>query len=177
MPPLMLKTLRFFIPAGMLYFILVAICWYSYWCELAIPRTYEEITKTIGALILGFVYNVSYLRELSNKYYFRLVNSNLVRHLTAPFQGDPNVPQGLTWGRVRHAFYHFIDKDKSLEHQKGLAYWNGALWTSSADLRAISAIACIVTAGLMLGANLAGDTNFDSARALPISFSLPSFFS
>jgi hypothetical protein len=121
----------------MLYFVLAGICWYSHWCELAFPKQYEDVIKSILALALGYIYSISYLRETSNERYFEAVNKNLVDLLTRPFAGDPTVPKGLSWNQVRHVFYHFIDKDASLGHQKGLAYWNGALWTSSADLRAI----------------------------------------
>jgi len=165
MPPLLLKTIRFFVPAGMLYFVLAGICWYSHWCELAFPKQYEDVIKSILALALGYIYSISYLRETSNERYFEAVNKNLVDLLTRPFAGDPTVPKGLSWNQVRHVFYRFIDRDASLGHQKGLAYWNGAFWTSSADLRAISCVACVITALLILGANVAGDTHFDSARA------------
>jgi hypothetical protein len=66
---------------------------------------------------------------------------------------------------MRPIFYGFVDNDASLKHQSTLAYWNGALWTSCADLRAISCIACVITVVMMLAANIAGDTKFDNVRA------------
>ena len=165
MPPFLLKTIRFFVPAGLLYFLLVGICWFSHWCEVALPSQYEEITKSILALILGYAYSVSYLRELSNSKYFEMVNQNICNKLITPFAGDPNVPKDLPWSRVRHVFYRFVDADESLKHQKTLAYWNGALWTSAADLRAVSALGCVITGILLLGANIFGDARFDTIRA------------
>ena len=135
MPPLLLKSIRFFVPAVMLYFVLCAICWFSHWCELAFPTQYDQITKSIAAIILGFIYSVSYLRESANGIYYDAVNKNLMDKLTGPFAADPNVPKDLPWSTIRPIFYGLVDNDASLKHQATLAYWNGALWTSSADLR------------------------------------------
>jgi hypothetical protein len=166
MPPLLLKTVRFFVPAGMLYIALVAICWYSHWCDLAIPTQYDQIMKSIAAIIFGFLYSVSYLREYTNKNYYNEVNQNLMRQLTSQFEADPSVPKGISWSTIRPIFYGFVDNDESLKHQATLAYWNGALWTSSADLRAVSCIACIATGILMLIAGVIGDESFDFTRAI-----------
>lgn len=165
MPSLMLKTIRFFVPAVMLYFVLVAICWFSHWCELAIPTQYDDITKSVAAIVFGYVYSVSYLRELANGDYYNAVNRNIIDKLTVPFAADPNVPKNLPWATIRPIFYGFVDNDASLTHQKTLAYWNGALWTSSADLRAISCLACVITGMIMVVANIIGDTKFDNIRA------------
>lgn len=165
MPASMLKWIRFFVPAAMLYFVLVAVCWFSHWCELAIPTQYTEITRSIAAIIFGYVYSVSSLREHANRDYYNAVNRNIMDKLTGAFTGDPNVPKDLPWATIRSIFYGLVDNDASLKHQSTLAYWNGALWTSAADLRSISCLACVITGMLMFVANIIGDTKFDNARA------------
>jgi hypothetical protein len=165
MPPFVLKTIRFSVPAGMLYFLLAGICWFSNWCHLTIPNDYDQLTKSISALILGFVYNVSYLREVANRKYYDAVNRNITTRLTAPFASDPNVPKGLSWRQIRPVFYNFVDNDASLKHQATLAYWNGALWTSAADLRAISGIGCVSTAVCLIIGRMIGDDTFDYIHA------------
>jgi hypothetical protein len=165
MPPLLLKSIRFFVPAVMLYFVIFAFCWFSHWCELAFPTQYDEITKSVAAIILGFVYSVSNLRELANGDYYNAVNQNLMDKLIGSFAADPNVPRDMPWAKIRPIFYRFVDNDASLKHQTTLAYWNGALWTSSADLRAISCLASVMTGIMMLLANIVGDIKFDNVRA------------
>lgn len=162
----MLKIIRFFVPATLLYFALVAICWFSHWCELAMPTQYDQLTKSIFAIVLGFLYSVSGLRARANRDYHSAVNKNLMCKLTRPFADDPDIAKRLPWSTIRPIFYGFVDNDASLKHQSGLAYWNGAFWTSAADLRAISFLACIATALMMLFANAFDDPHFDTVRAI-----------
>jgi hypothetical protein len=164
MPIFVLKTIRYFVPAGLLYLLLVLFCWASAWCSLAVPENYETITKSLLALALGGIYYALPLREYFNDVYFNRVNQSLINQLTLPFKVDPNFPKELTWNQVRRVFYPFVDNDKSLKHLKGLAFWNGAIWTSAADVRA-SCIGIILFALVMLFANIVGSTTFDNAKA------------
>lgn len=161
-----LKTFRFIVPAAILYFYVVALCWFSHWCELAMPTSYDQFTKSILAIVLGYLYTVSCLRNLSNRDYHLEVNRNISERLYAPFVDDQNVPRGLAWRKIKNVFYFFVDRDESLRHRSLLAFSNGLLWTSAADLRAISALACASFALSMLAASLLGDANFDFARAI-----------
>jgi hypothetical protein len=130
-----------------------------------VSDSYETITKSLSAFALGAIYYALPLREWANQPYFDRVNQNLVSQLTRPFAGDPQFPTGLTWRQIRSTFYHFVDSDKSQETLMGLAYWNGAIWTSAADLRVISGIGAVIMALIMLAANLIGDVRFDSAKS------------
>lgn len=165
MSPKTLKWVRFIVPAVMLYCFLAAVCWFSHWCELELPTQYAEFSKSIAAIVLGYIYTVSPLRKIANRDYHAAVNRNLMEKISGAFATDPSVPNNLPWSTVRPVFYWFVDNDASLKHQASLAYWNGAFWTSSADLRAISCLACVATALLMLFANIFGDLHFDNARA------------
>jgi hypothetical protein len=160
-----LKTIRFLVPAILLYLLAVLFCWVSNWCSLAAPESYETFGKSITAIALGAIYYALPLRECANQVYFDRVNQNLVYQLTLPFIDDPAFPRNLTWRQVRRVFYPYVDNDKSLEHLKVLAFWNGAVWTSAADLRMIAGLGTIFVTLVMLVVNLVGDNNFDNAKA------------
>ena len=161
-----LKTIRFFVPAILVYMLAVLFCWVSDWCSLAVPESYETFAKSIIAAALGAIYYALPLRECANQAYFDRVNRNLVYQLTLPFIHDPNFPRDLTWRQVRRVFYPYVDNDKSLGHLKVLAFWNGAVWTSAADLRMVSGIGVIFFAFVMLVVNLIGNNTFGNARGV-----------
>ena len=161
----MLKTIRFLVPAILLYLLAVLFCWVSNWCSLAVPESYETFGKSILAIALGAIYYALPLRECANQTYFDRVNQNLIYQLTLPFIDDPAFPRDLTWRQVRRVFYPYVDNDNSLEHLKALAFWNGAMWTSAADLRMIAGVGMIFFALVMLVVNLIGNNDFDNAKA------------
>jgi hypothetical protein len=171
-----LKLVRLFVPAIMLYFLAVLFCWVSNWCNLAVPDTYVAFTGTITAVVLGAIYYALPLREFANRAYFDRVNRNLVYQLTLPFSNEPDFPCDLTWRQVKRVFYPYVDNDKSLEHQKMLAFWNGAIWTSAADLRMVATIGIVVLALIMLVVNLVGGTIFDNAKATYVILGLALLF-
>jgi hypothetical protein len=162
----LLSTLRYFIPGMMLYFLLVSICWATKWCELEIPKTWEEFLKLSLAAVLAYPYTASKLRNRMNEFYFEAVNKNLVKGLTEPFKGDPGVPRGLTWQQIRSTFYHLVNSDAALTHHSRRAYANGALWTSAADLRAISLIGVLAFITCILVGQLFEIAEFPPIRAI-----------
>jgi hypothetical protein len=160
-----LKWIRLIVPGVLLYLLAVLFCWTSTWCHLAIPDTYGAITGSITGVVLGAIYYALSLSKFANQDYFDRVGQNLVCQLTLPFIDDPDFPRDLTWRQVKHVFYPYVDNDKSLEHQKILAFWNGAFWTSAADLRMVSGIGVCFFALIMLAVNLIGGINFDNFKA------------
>jgi hypothetical protein len=98
------------------------------------------------ALTLGFAYNYTPLRTISNKRYHEKVNVNLrtqALRVLPPNERDLN---SYRWKDIRSIFYYFVDKDASLKNQVSRAYWNGLAWTTFADLRAIAFIFAITYA-------------------------------
>ncbi|GEM_PF-1834944 len=134
------KWLRLLIPGLFLYGLLVILCFTTEWCELAIPKTLEEASKLLAAIVLGAIYSVTGLRELSNKHYFFDVNENIRGNLIRPFVGQIVHVDAISWRDVRSVFYHFVDLDESLKIKSSIVRFNGLLWTSIADLRAICVI-------------------------------------
>src|SRR5262245_4009701 len=162
----LLNTVRYFVPGMMLYLLLVSVCWLTSWCELEIPKTWEEFLKLSLAAVLAYPYTASGLRNRMNEFYFEAVNKNLVRGLTEPFKGDPGVPRGLTWQQIRSTFYHLVNSDPALTHHSRRAYANGALWTSAADLRAISLIGVLAFIACMFIGQIFETAQFPLVRAI-----------
>jgi hypothetical protein len=133
----MLKWLRLVTP-GVLLFVLWGILgwstnlWPAYW-----PSKIQEILPTLGVIVPGAIYYLTPLRHLSNRHYFRDVTETLRRRLVeiAKVQDDPHV---YSWQKLRGIFFTIIDGDVSLTKKSSLAYFNGYIWTTLADLRALS---------------------------------------
>jgi hypothetical protein len=164
------KTLRFAIPAVMLYVLAYLSCWASHWCSIEMPVSYDIISKSLLFFLLGGLYAYLPLRDCANRPYDLRVGENLLQRLTSPFAADPAFPRDLGWDRASIVFYRFVDdeKEKSLAVQMRLALWNGVLWSSAADLRAISALGVVAIAAMMFVANLFGDPGFDTAKAVAV---------
>ncbi|HET9247196.1 MAG TPA: hypothetical protein VFO15_15445, partial [Xanthobacteraceae bacterium] len=139
-----------FIPGVLLYVLLASVCWGTSWCSLAVPTKWEDLFGLAGAAALAFPYCASRVRNKMNQFYLDQVNENLVQKLTVPFANDPTVPRGLTWRHIDPVFYNLVNSDKALTHHARRAFRNGALWTSAADLRAISLIGILVFVGALL---------------------------
>ena len=141
----MLHTLRFVTPGAM-----VILFWIS---SLAMitksPDLLEfEISKvlySLPALIFGVVYYVTPLRNAFNAPFFVRVDENLRKKLIemAGVDDEPNI---LTWEKIRNVvFYPIIDNDNSLTLRSKQVMFNGFLWTTCADARALSAIFALLT--------------------------------
>jgi hypothetical protein len=144
------KYLRLIIPGIFLYGLLVVFCWTTQWCTLAIPQTWEELSKLLAAVVLGALYNFTHLRELSNKFYHFDVNSNIVRILTRPFITEMPGVQRIAWQDFRSTFYNVVDHDESLKVKSEIIRFNGLLWTSVADLRVVTIIAVLIFSASMI---------------------------
>ena len=125
------KYLRLILPGAFLYGLLVILCWTTKWCELAIPNSWEELSKLLAAIVLGAVYSMTPLRELSNGFYFLDVNQNITARLTSPFKEEIPSVDKIGWAEIRHIFYHFVDIDETLKVKSSIIRFNGLLWTSS----------------------------------------------
>jgi len=64
-----LKTIRFFVPAILVYMLAVLFCWVSDWCSLAVPESYETFAKSIIAAALGAIYYESASDEHLSDYF------------------------------------------------------------------------------------------------------------
>jgi hypothetical protein len=161
-----LGWIRYFVPGVLLYLLLASICWATSWCAFAVPTNWKDLFGLAIAAALAFPYSACGLRHRMNQLYFDQVNGNLVRRLTAPFASDPMVPQGLTWKHIRSVFYNLVNSDRALTHHSQRAFRNGALWTSAADLRAISLIGILAFIAVLLVGKLFETASFPPHRAI-----------
>jgi hypothetical protein len=161
-----LGWIRYFIPGVLLYLLLASICWATSWCAMTVPTTWQDLFGLAIAAALAFPYSASGLRNRMNQFYFDQVNGNLVQRLTNPFASDPMVPRGLTWRHVRSVFYNLVNSDKALTHHSHRAFRNGALWTSAADLRAISLIGILAFIAVLFIGQSFEAAHFPPQRAM-----------
>ena len=104
----------------------------------------DEVGKTASAVILGFLYYVLPLRDWANRRNYDAVNSNITRALIE-IGGNGGNPSKSSWQQIKPLFYKLVNADDSLTNQSRRAMFNGLLWTSSADARAISVIFTIIS--------------------------------
>lgn len=100
----------------------------------------------IPALIIGAIYHFLDIRFIVTNVSHRKIDLNIVSSLLKIYnkpisQDEYNY---LKDKRLKHIFYNFIDKDQSLSAKSQLVYFNGLLWTSTADFFILSIFSCIV---------------------------------
>ena len=94
-----------------------------------------DITKPLLPIAAVAVvhYLLSSWRLQSNKPFFDRVNRVIVQRIVRELG-----PEYSNWARVRPAFYHLIDSDKSLTYLSDRIKANGLVWFGFADLRLAS---------------------------------------
>lgn len=139
-----LKWWRFSSPAVIIILFIVLFGYLTGLCELSLPKQPEEWAKTVPGVVLSILYYLSGLRNLANRYWFEKVNENIRVRLVA-ISGLDDDPTRFSWKAIRPIFYSLVDNDPSLTKKSELAYFNGWIWTTIADLRALSAIFIILS--------------------------------
>lgn len=114
--------------------------------EVPLPEKFSDMLSLLVVFVLGFAYHLTPLRDLSNRGYFQRVNKDLAVGLSS----IAGVSPPLAWNTLRRVFYSFVDRGDLLKILKEQAYFNGYMWTTAADVRALSAVAASI--GLLLEA-------------------------
>lgn len=109
----------------------------------------DDIKYSTPALILGCLYYALPLREYSNRRYYDSVNENL-RSRLVEISGLTDNKEMYSWNKMRSIFYIIIDNDNSLTIKSRQAYQNGLIWTTVADIRAISALSLVLSIVLLI---------------------------
>jgi hypothetical protein len=99
----------------------------------------NEIASGVGAVVLGVLYRFSGLRSWINARHHERVNEN-IRSSLVRISGHVDDRSRFSWKKIRRVFYKLVDDDNSLTVLSKRIMFNGLLWTSAADLTAISAI-------------------------------------
>lgn len=139
MPLDVLKSLRFITPG-----VIIVLFWSFLgsvtgdW-KLDVPESASDIQTFLPAIIAGLVYYLTPLRDWANKKHFLLVNENIRQGLIRIGSGDVASPRS-DWQKLRRLFYKVVDSDESLKVQAKRAYFNGYIWTTVADVKALSLV-------------------------------------
>lgn len=139
------KYLRFLIPGMLGYFASYYICQACDFCSIDWPTSLDEVMKLTAVLLIAFFYDFTQLRKLSNRLPLFKVNAGIMDHLKAPFSEEDERISKISWNEFKDIYYRIIDNDETLKLRSESIRFNGTLWSSAADLRAISALAFIFT--------------------------------
>jgi hypothetical protein len=125
---------------------------------VSLPGNLKDALPSATVLIPAGVYYLLPFRTWANRKYFDAVSENLRSKMirASGLSGDPVT---YTWKALRGVFYHLVDNDQSLSKKASLAYFNGFLWTTCADIRVVAytyvVIAAFFSAIGFKGSNLA----------------------
>jgi len=99
----------------------------------------------ISAVVIGTIYHFLDFRFFITNASHKKINLNIVSSLLKIYKKPVSQDEYnyLKDKRLNHIFYHFIDNDKSLSAKSQLIYFNGLLWTSTADLFILSIFSSI----------------------------------
>ena len=160
-------TIRFFFPGILAYGLCWLACWVTLWCSLPEPKNLEEAGKGLIGVVGALAYYLSGLRDFSNQPFSRPVAGNITALLAKPFESTVPAAATLPWPKVSIIFYHFVDTDPSLKIQSDRLRFNGTLWTSAADLRAMAVIGIGLLALVAFVPIVLPAARFDGERVLP----------
>jgi hypothetical protein len=143
---------------------------------VSFPDNLKDALPSATVLIPAGVYYLLPFRTWANRRYFDAVSENL-RSKMVRASGLADDPIMYTWKALRGIFYHLVDNDQSLSKKASLAYFNGFLWTTCADVRVvaytyvvIAAIFCLIglegsILSLIIFATIVVVSYFGSAKA------------
>lgn len=140
------KYLRFIIPGMLGYFALYYVCRTCDFCSIGWPTKFDEVMKLTSVLLIAFLYEFSNLRKLSNGIPFFRVNAGIMQKLKGPFIEEDDRIKEINWDEFQDVYYPIIDNDETLKLRSENIRFNGTLWTSAADLRAVATIGLLVVA-------------------------------
>ncbi len=138
------KYLRFLIPGMLGYFALYFVCQTCDFCSIGWPTNLDEVMKLTAVLLIAFFYYFLRLRSLSNALPLFRVNAGIMDRLKKPFTSDDERISRIPWNRFKDVFYPIIDNDETLKVRSENIRFNGVLWSSAADLRAIAAVGLVL---------------------------------
>jgi len=138
------KYLRFLIPGMLGYFALYFVCQTCDFCSIGWPTNLDEVMKLTAVLLIAFFYDFAQLRKLSNAPSMFRVNAGIMGRLKEPFVKEDERISGIPWSRFKDVFYPIIDNDETLKLRSENIRFNGVLWSSAADLRAIATLGFLI---------------------------------
>ncbi|PAW93452.1 hypothetical protein CKK33_08085 [Mucilaginibacter sp. MD40] len=99
------------------------------------------------ALIIGTIYHLLEVRNLITNFSHKRIDLNIKHNIINLYIGTlTNNQQQYLYqkNRLKNIFYKIVDNDESLKRKGSLVYFNGLLWTSTADLFIISGFGSVI---------------------------------
>ncbi|MDP0930047.1 hypothetical protein Q0601_22950 [Paracoccus onubensis] len=137
MPIELLKSLRFITPG-----IIIILFWAFLgsvtgdW-KIVVPKSISDFGSHLPAIVAAVVYYLTPLRDWANRKHFDSINQNIRRRMVSIGGGNLESPRS-EWPKLRRLFYKIVDSDGSLKLHAKRAYFNGYIWTTIADTKAIA---------------------------------------
>jgi len=139
-----LKTLRFIVPGVMILTVASLLFRTSLQDLPELLRSVEGLVYLVVVLPICYVYDIMNIRGLFLRRSHSQIDANIKERLIAPFRSEAVITEGiesLSQGRrLLNLFYSIVDKDESLKSKTQDVYLNGLLWSSTADLMAVSSL-------------------------------------
>lgn len=118
------------------------------WSELS-EDTVLYLLLVIVVVVLGGLYYAFDVRGPFLRDSLRRIRNNIRDQLLAPFEDDDTIAPAaarLRKGRtLLHIFYHFVDNDESLKQKAKRVYFNGLIWSTTADVMAVSTVSALLS--------------------------------
>lgn len=104
---------------------------------------YEKAIYAPSLIVPGLMYYITPLRSwVNNPHHKRLVER--IRSELVSISGFADRPDKFTWRALKPLFFSLVDSDQTLKKKSELAYFNGAIWTTCADITALSLIYLLI---------------------------------
>jgi hypothetical protein len=105
-------------------------------------RSVENLLYIVIVFPIAYLYNIMNFRGPFLRGSHSLIQANIKEKLIAPFETEEVIKvnkESLTQGQqLVNLFYRIVDNDESLKSKTQDVYFNGLLWSSTADLMAVS---------------------------------------
>jgi hypothetical protein len=139
------KWLRFVTPGLIILIFAGLLGWITGLSPFYWPNKWSDAASSLTVLIPAGIYYLTPLRDKANRKFFTSVTENLRSNLVR-ISGLQDDPATYTWKAVRGVFWPLIDKDRSLTIKASQAYFNGYIWTTLADVRALALVFAAMSA-------------------------------
>ncbi|RJE72782.1 hypothetical protein [Reichenbachiella sp. MSK19-1] len=100
----------------------------------------------IPSLVIGAMYHMLNIRFFITNYSHRQIDLYITSSLLKVYNKEVSQEQlnTLKDKHIKHIFYNLVDNDNSLTAKGQLVYFNGLLWTSTADIFLMSIFSSLI---------------------------------
>ncbi len=142
-----LKKLRLIIPG------IITVLISLYFISIITEKEFKQVDFSeysipfLIALVIGVFYYLTDVRHLITNYSHKKIDLNIKNHIIKLYTHDlTNEQRQFLYqkNRLKNIFYNIVDNDESLSKKSKNVYFNGLIWTTTADYFIISLIFSIV---------------------------------